>query len=374
MVQSLAGVERTMGARLVEALVCFVVLLLAAAASFNGFYDKWGFRDGVYRFSAEKMFAGDAQRPFVYRQLNVRIADTLAEATPDRLKPSLQRVLTVKTGESRMGPDRVLTADPDWFLKYTALYYLTFLQWLIALLVMTALCMRYSSAYAAVSAVVVFALLFPVLLSQGGFFYDFPEIMFFAIAAYVASRGWLPLLAISALLAVFNKETIVFFLPTLLAFLLPRYGFWKSTLILGGLSIATAATYLWIAHNYADNPGGSVEFHLFRNIRFYGNPLNLFAIEETYGLPLFRAYSIVGVAFLCLVGIAGWIAAPKIIRLHVLLALLVNLPLFAVLAYRAELRNLSLTFVGWTIMLACAIEAWTSRSQTPRNRAPGRVL
>jgi len=61
--------------RAAEASVCLVILLLAAAASFNGFYDKWGFREGSPRFSPEMMLGEDAYRPFIFRQFNIVIAN-----------------------------------------------------------------------------------------------------------------------------------------------------------------------------------------------------------------------------------------------------------------------------------------------------------
>lgn len=346
------------GRRLAELFICFIVLLMAAAASFNGFYDKWGFRDEMHRFPAERMLDGTAARPFVYRQLNAWITNAIADATPASLEVKLQKIATIKPGKSYLGPDRVASASPDWFWRYTVLYYVTFAEWLAATIVLAALCTRHVGLVSGMAASVLFALTFPFLLSKGGYFYDFPEVLFFAAAVYSASRGWLIPLAILAVVGAMNKETMVFFLPTLLPFLAARIGAWKALFALGGCTLAAAATYLMISTHYAGNGGGRVEFHLLNNLAFYANPLNLLALEETYGLPLFRAYSIVGVAFVGILAISGWRGAPRPVRHHLLLALLVNLPLFAALAFQAEIRNLSLTFVGWTILVAYAIRRW----------------
>ncbi len=353
--------------RIAGFLVCALVLVLVSAASFNGFYDKWGFREGRPRFSADKMLDGTANRPFVYRQMNPLIVHVITNATPEKLKVFIQAKALHGGDRSNLGPDRIIKDTPDAFWRYTVLYLLTFIEWLIAVGFLATLCARFTGLAASIGAASVFALLFPVLQSQGGYFYDFPEMMFMAAAAYCAARGWLIPLAAVALAGVTNKETMVFFLPTLLPFLAARIGGFKAVGVLGGLSILAAGLYVVLRSRFAGNPGGAVEVYLLDNIKFYGNPLHLLAIEETYGLPLFRAYSLVGVALLLVVGVAGWRAAPKTVRGHVLLALLVNVPLFAMMAYPAEIRNFSLTFVGWTLLAACAIRAWMA---DPRNGQP----
>jgi len=347
-----------------------MVLLLVSAASFNGFYDKWSFRDEPLRFSAERMMDGTADRPFVYRQMNPWIARTVSDATPEAVKAFVQAKARYGETRSDLGPDIIIHEPPDAFWRYTVLYFLTFAEWFAAVAMLATLCARYTGLAAGTAAASIFALLFPLLLSQGGYFYDFPEILCLSAAAYCAARGWVLPLAVVALIATTNKETMVFFLPTLLPFLAARIGGVRALATLGGLSVLAAGVYLVIRNHYAANPGVPAEFHMWENVRFYLNPLNLVAMEETYGLPLYRAYSLAGVALLLIVGWAGWRGAPKIVRGHVTLALIVNLPLFFVFAYRAEMRNLSLTFVGWTLLAAFAIREWISAPANAEPRLP----
>ncbi len=359
--------------RLAELFAYALILSWAAAASFNGFYDKWAFRDGHYRNGVEVMWAGEAHRPFVYRQLNLLVADAIADVTPEGLKMKAAKRAEWIYPKSAIGPDIDLKTPPHAFWRYNVLYYLTFAQWLAAILLLAALCARYVGLAAGAGAAVVFALLLPILQSQGGYFYDFSEVFFFSAAAYAASCGLITPIVIAALLGTLAKETMIFFLPTLFPLLAAKRGPAKSFLALSGCLMAAGLVYMFIRQRYAGNPGVPAEFHLWDNLRFYSNPRNLLSLEETYGVLLFRAYSLPVVALLFLLGVAGWRDAPKSVRGHVTLALMINLPLFLALAFQAELRNLSLAFVGWTVLASFAIRAWiVERSGVaPRSRLGG---
>lgn len=354
------------GGRNIVHFLALIVLLLAAAASFNGFYEKWGFRErpGGERFTAERMLNNTAERPFVYRQMNGWITKRIADATPHGFKSKVQSI-AVEGDRSLLGPDRVAFASADWFWRYTLLYSLTFAQWLVALFVLYRLCARFAGPPAGLAATVMFALLFPVLLTEGGYYYDFPEMLFFAAATYCAVRGWLIPLGIIAVIGSTNKETMVFFLPTLIPFLSARLVRGRALALCGALSVAAAGVYLLIRTSFADNPGGAVEVHLANNLLFYSNPFKLFGMEETYGIPLFRGYSLVILLFLGVVARAGWREAPSALRQHLLLAAAINAPLFLAFAYQGEMRNLSLVFVGWTLLLALVMRKWFAQTTEP---------
>ncbi|MFZ5720223.1 MAG: hypothetical protein ACOY5Y_12270 [Pseudomonadota bacterium] len=339
-------------------------MTLVAAASFNGAYDKWRFRDGEKRYGVELMLAGEADRPFAYRTLNPWIVGTVADHTPEALKARAKEMAFTYSGKSKIGPSHLVDADPDAFWRYTLLYYLTFAEWLGAILLMAAVASHFAGPGAGTAAAAVLALIFPVFLSEGGYFYDFPEVLFFAAAAYAAIRGWIPLLAGAALIGVVNKETMVFFLPTLFVFLKEQTGARKALMTLGALTLASAALYLLIRSHYAGNPGSTAEFNFLANLAWYADLRHLFEVEKTYGLLLFRAYSAVGIGFVVLLAVAGWRTATRPVRRHALFVLLLNAPLFIALGYHGEMRGLSLTYVAWTILAACAIRAWMSRHET----------
>src|SRR5450631_3104349 len=73
--------------RLFHAMCLFVLFVVASAASFSGFYQKWHFREAGTRgwdAGAEfgKMIDGTARRPYIYRQLLPSAANWLTRALP----------------------------------------------------------------------------------------------------------------------------------------------------------------------------------------------------------------------------------------------------------------------------------------------------
>ncbi len=64
--------------RLYNWICCAVLFVVSAAASFNGFYGKYHFREyGLDAYpvtEVNKMLDGTADRPFVYRQMLPQIA------------------------------------------------------------------------------------------------------------------------------------------------------------------------------------------------------------------------------------------------------------------------------------------------------------
>lgn len=81
----------TSTSRLYYSVCCFVLFFVAAAASFNGFYAKWHFREaevtGYYKQAGfESMVDGTASRPYVYRQMLPSIANWM-----DRIVPQAEK-------------------------------------------------------------------------------------------------------------------------------------------------------------------------------------------------------------------------------------------------------------------------------------------
>jgi hypothetical protein len=123
-------------------------------------------------------------------------------------------------------------------------------------------------------------------------------------------------------------------------------------MLVGGL------TYLLISHVYAGNDGSHAIFQLWPAMAFYANPLNLLKLENTYGLPLFKGYGILILGWLTLMMAYGWKEVPLRFRRHLILAAIINLPLFLLFCAEGEIRNLSMTFVGLVILIAGALQRW----------------
>ncbi|MBW8812397.1 MAG: hypothetical protein JF588_03135 [Caulobacterales bacterium] len=346
-------------ARLAGVVAYLTVMLLVAAASFHGAYEKWGFRDGAKRFGVEAMLAGTAYRPFVYRALNPWIANAVVEVTPPPTMAALRQRSITTSGHSKIGPDRIAIAPPATFVRYNLLYYLTFLEWYVAVLAMAALGAHYTGRGPGAAASAILALAMPILMSGGGYFYDTTEVMFLAVATYAAVRGWFPLLAAAAVIGAVNKETMVLFLPTLLPFVRQRMKTTTTTAVLTcALMIGAALAHALVRSFYYGNPGVEAEVHLFENLRWYLDPRTLLGVEKTYGLLLFSPYSPLFLGLVLILGISGWRSASPAVRQHAALALAVNIPLFLALGFKGELRGLSLAYPAWTILSAVAVRNW----------------
>lgn len=65
------------------------IFYVVAAASFNGFFTKWNFRDIEGRYSFAAMYAETAERPFVHRQLMITVAKEIKFFMPEESQQNL---------------------------------------------------------------------------------------------------------------------------------------------------------------------------------------------------------------------------------------------------------------------------------------------
>ncbi|MEN5161480.1 hypothetical protein [Achromobacter spanius] len=351
-----------------------MLYVMVAAAAFNGFYTKWRLNDGRAPHSLASMVEGTAYRPYVYRQFAPAIAngiqDALPAATVQRLSERLaapRRVNSRSALAMRFPGSEAMQAPVT--LRYHIVYYLTFLALLGSLFVMRSVCLAAgANAPAATTAPLVIALLLPFFLTEGGFFYDFFEILFMACAILLARRipverpvraaGRLGLLALVAAMAAWNKEAFFFYVVTLYPFLrlsLPRV---KAAAVVAGLVFVCGCVYLALRLRYAGNPGGAVSFQPGANVLYFLDPGNWFRTESTYGVVLPKGLSAVMVLMIVGVSVTGWRSLPAPFRLHVLLALAVNVPLFLLFAAEGEARNLSMLYPSLLVLMSMALTLW----------------
>ena len=358
-----------------------MLYVMVAAAAFNGFYTKWRLNDGHGPHSLASMVDGTAYRPYVYRQFAPAIAngiqDLLPAATVARLSERLAdpRRVNSRSGLAMRFPASEAMQAPVT-LRYHIVYYLTFLALLGSLFAMRSVCLRAgASAPAATAAPLVIALLLPFFLTEGGFFYDFFEVLFMACAILLAWRipverplraaGRLGLLAVVAAMATWNKEAFFFYVVTLYPFLrlsLPRL---KAAAVVAGLVFVCGCVYLALRMRYAGNPGGAVSFQPGANVFYFLDPGNWFRTESTYGVALPKGLSAVMVLMIAGVAATGWRLLPAPFRLHVLMALAVNVPLFLLFAAEGEARNLSMLYPSLLVLMAMALTAWMNVAAPP---------
>ncbi|CAN7401233.1 hypothetical protein LJR289_002427 [Pseudoduganella sp. LjRoot289] len=347
-------------------LLLFAFFWMVAAAGFSGSVGKWGLRDNAAEFSIEGMLEARAQKPFVYRQLLPMLANAADRAAPPGIKQLASRTL---------GPQKVYVkassaANPAISFRYIVVYYLSFLSLLGSLFLMRAISLDAGLApMTAVLAPSALALAFPYLQTVGGFFYDSAELFFFALAFLLVSRRQTALFFAILIPATLNKESFLFFVVALLPLLMHHYPKRSAAAIGAAAVLVSGLVNAAVKLMFADAPGGAVQYHLAGNLQAYLSGAPYSQLELTYGLAGPRQAFALTLFIIALVFARGWRDSPGVVKRHILLAAAINLPLFAAFAAAGELRNLSLLFIGFAILIGKALEAG-GRAETPEASIP----
>lgn len=349
-----SALDQTVGA----AFILAVVYALVAAAAFNGFYIKWKMHDGHSGQSLVAMLDGTAHRPYVYRQLLPQTAELIERALPEAARDYLATRLATG-GRALKQPIGAEAGKPGYVIRYRIVYYLTFLTLFLSLFALRSVCLFAGvQRPAATIAPAIFVLMVPVLQTRGGYFYDLPELLVFALAARLALGGHVVPLLLLAVPGTANKEAFFFYCLALLPLLRVRLSLRAAVATALGATLVSGLTYLVLRHAYAGNVGQNAILQLSANLLFYVNPLNLLALDQSYGLPLFRGYGIVVFAWFAMLMAYGWREVPKYAREHLLLAAIINVPLLLLFSAAGEVRNLSMLYVPIVILMAGALQRW----------------
>ncbi len=362
-------------------LLCCAYIVVAAAVM-NGFYTKWRLNDGHPALGLSHMVDGTAHRPYVYRQFVPALANGIQALLPPATVARLsERLAEPRRVNSRSGLAMRYPASeallPAVTLRYHLVYYLTFAALLTSLFVMRRVALQAGAgAVAATAAPALLALMVPFFLTEGGYFYDFVELLFFMSAVLLAGGASrqtpmrLCALAVLAGLATWNKEAFFFFTPALYPLLrrnLPRP---QAAGAVAVLLLVCGCVYLALRMRYAGNPGSTVDYQLWDNLRFYADPGNWLRTENTYGVLLPRGFSLVTVLVLAGTAVNGWPRLPQAWRRHAQVALVINAPLFVLFCSPGEMRNLSMLYPSLLCLLALALAKWLA---PPAGSTPGGV-
>lgn len=341
---------------------------LAAAASFNGFYSKWGLRDDSTRSDPYAMIDQTAHRPFVYRQLLPAMARMVDATMPERVKGFVNYKFPINKWLKPVDGEK-----PGYEISYFALYYLTFLFLFLSLFGMRIFCRQAGmSDPASTFAPVIFALMFPVLLTKGGYFYDLSELFFmFAALCLVPYRRGRWLLIPLAIAATYNKESFLFFILALAVLYIRSLKDWAGIVIIGLSGLLSGGMHLLNVLSLQSAPGGNVENHILENIYFYLNPINLFKTTKTYGIQMTEAYGPILIALVVAFLIIGLPRLSPVLKRFSLACLVVNLPLFILFAAGGELRNLSFLYPTCVLLTAAVLDwQWNWGASAGRVRSP----
>jgi hypothetical protein len=356
---------------------CFVLFFAAASASFSGYYQKWHFAEADMPgddawASIEAMLDGTAHRPSVYRQLIPATANWLEGAVPQTARARVDTRIGSWIGVGASGRESadepflyaVSTSptanDPHYGFRYRVVYVETFLFALIAVYAMYFACSAVEPhSPGALLAPVIVILLLPYIMTKGGFFYDYPELAFFALAVWGAlRRRWWWLVPIAAL-GTWNKETFLLFVVTLYPLLRRNSSRLAAALRTGALCAVSLAVLVPIRLRFAQNPGGDMGPWWPQQAGFYLNAHNLlFATDETYGVRMLSASTLLPIALLGWTAVRGWRHLPPAIQQHARIAAAINIPLYIFFCNPGEMRNLSMLYVVFLLLVAANVNRW----------------
>lgn len=341
--------------------MCLVVLLVVvSASSFSAFYEKWHFRERGARGTDliaefDRIIDGTASRPYIYRQLLPDIANSLTRVLP---------VDAISRRVPQRARDRISVAfnlsSKAYPAQYLIFYIATYLSALLASLALYRVCTAANVAEpTALFATVVFMMLFPLFGVKGGYFFDFPELLFMAVAAWMALKvDWWWMIPVAAL-GTWNKESFLLFMFTLYPIFRQRRSRRNSLMAVGVLVAVCAAVYLPVRLHFAHNPGGAVEWHWKDQISFFLHPFQLDTwIDRTYDLPFPALSAPIPMLLLIWTVWRGWRFLPYWLTRHALIAALINIPLFLLFCQPGELRDLSMLYVSLLFILAFNLEEW----------------
>ncbi|MCC8397499.1 hypothetical protein LJ656_33665 [Paraburkholderia sp. MMS20-SJTR3] len=335
--------------------IVFVLLLVLAGNITNSVLLKFGFRDDhkldgyAQSLTLVSMMEGTAPRPYVYRATFAKAAKQIAA----RLSPELQQKFFKSISRYDSLRHSYFSGVPDEYwtpvvaITYHIVYFFVVLSMVLTLLVVYKLARMHGLTFGQTLGFLAgFSIVYPLTFQQGGYYYDFIEILgVFSACFFVLKRWMIPCTLVIALFS-FNKETF-FLVPLALFFLHERDVSMRSRI--GWLLLQIACCFVsrhFVMNGYDANSGSFIEVHAKENLLFWLNPgsyvrfYNLIAkgiFTPSLQNPLILVPSIVFFRH-------AWRQAGTRYKRYFFAAFLPVAALFMLFGYTDEARNLSLAF------------------------------
>ena len=361
--------------KLYQRLCCFVLFFLAASASFSAFYDECHFRElgvagGWDPISFARMVDGTADRPYVYRQLLPTVANWADRMVPQSVKNRLYDRYFSSETPLRLNAmsDSPTARNRLYSFRYLIIYTLTFLFALLAVYFMYLVCAATGvPSPAGVLASIVVILLVPYMMVNTGFFYDYVELAFLALIFWISLKlDWWWAAPVAALGA-WNKESFLFIIPTLYPIVRQRTSRRNTLFGIAVLSSICIVVYYSLRLRFAANPGSTVivqwrdQLHFFTHLRTM-----FFSTQELYAVRVLSPFTVAPMALLLWTAWRGWRQLAPAIKRHGQIAAAINLPLYILFCTPGEVRDLSMLYIVFLLLLAANLTDWIERRSEQR--------
>lgn len=335
--------------KVIKKFMLIFLILTVTSAGFCGFFLKWSFRDGDPELGFEVMMEGTAKRPFVHRRLLPEIVTHTAEIIPIETKEKIISKLEDKNQIENLFAQANI--QKNFLIEYYLMFAYCFLIFFASIWVLRSLLTEIlQDEVAGTLTAMLFALLFPFFEVVGGYYYDFPEILFMFLATKFALHKKIFALIILAPLAEFNKESFFFFLPALYPLLRKNFDAKKSAGLTLSLVFLAGLTYLYVRQQFLGNPGDSADLQLWNHLDQLFDISSYFMTASTYGLPLGTRMFFFHVVYVIWIVKNSWHNLDGDWKFHAKIALAINAILYALFIAPGELRDLSILYISFMIL------------------------
>ena len=333
--------------------ILFLIFTISAGNVTNSFLLKWGFRDKgedssyLQTYSLTGMMNGTAPRPYVYRSTIVQLikkgVDKIDPDVQAKLFMSITRYDSLRNSYFNGIPMRYWT--PPVAITYHITYLLVYWTFFISLIFLFKIAKHMGQDYSrSLLSVVAFCFIYPLIFQQGGYYYDFFELLGLVSTAYFTLKRKFYISTFLVFIFAFNKETF-FLVPLALFFLYDdKVGLkTKIFLLLTQLVFSLSARH-YIMSGYEGNTGGLVEWHLWENFLFWIDPRSYFGFYNLVGKGVFTPAlenPIIAIPLLIFYTYA-WGKSENRYKFYFWAALIPVLCLSILFGFRDEFRNLSL--------------------------------
>ncbi|MBR5913616.1 MAG: hypothetical protein IKZ58_04595 [Selenomonadaceae bacterium] len=284
------------------------------------------------------------------------VAKEIVKIIPDKQRERLAKHLSKKNDfdsiEYHYGLAKV---DSRYAIEYNLVYWMCFLSLLASMFLWRKIFTELTeNEIAGTLTACIFALIFPIFETVGGYFYDFGELLFFTLATFLALRGsWIALIIIAPL-AEYNKESFLFFVLTLFPLIAFKIGKKKAAFSIIFAAFLSGLVYLYVKNLYAGNAVGMTEFHLWSHIEDLSR--GWLGLEFNYGVMFGAGMFLPHIIFVAWIVKNSWGQLPEHWKNHIKFAATINVPLYILFCATGELRNLSMLYIGFIAMISLYIK------------------
>jgi len=341
--------------RYIFALLLFFSYALAASSAEHSFLQKWRTLNAE-SYSFAQIMDYDVPKPYAYRILMPGLVNGLY---------SLTLIKTVAESQTLVSRGAVLYARDDriknWSLELQAKYvisvFLMFLFLLVAMFSLRGITRHFfKNPMLADIGPIIFSLFLPLTFrGDGGFIYDFSELGLYFLALYfILKKANVALLLVIPLL-IMNKESGLLMLAFSAIIWFSTAGKKEAFLSLSAQAAVAFIAYVWVKVAFSGQSGGTIEFHFFGNLDFWGEAKIYFVSmmsTSAFLIPFPKPYNILFIFIFGWMILHKWNEKPKLLKMLFLASAVLNLPLFILFSYRDEFRNLSMMY-PFVYLLIC---------------------